>query len=411
MPSFQDMQKIYGNVTLGQRLKENSDLAIQLTFDNDLATRQCYIYDYYHDDQKELRTGYDPSLSKTKTPVKLKFIVKEYKSLSKDDPEAHIMFEPDVWNSQSCIPDYFTKEYEKYDIQFPIGLFVDIPDDRGVYWKWLICYAEPANQNPKFGVIKCNYQFMWIENSGANMVKRKIWGAERTQNSYTSGIWTGDKATVYDEQGKFWISWNSVTRNLRHDMRLIISMLQPDPFCYVITKIKNTAPKGIITVTLKQDLYNPQADYVNLQTGEMFADYYRHSIIPSDENLDSPEDSGYDMNKDNAGNGFSEYTLEIRSTTLDIGMGYKKKMFALVENHDKNIVDIDYEKLNWEIYIDNEDISEDSSVINYVDAPNNELYFTLVKNEEYAGKVLNVICSYTGFEDKLVANKKFNITY
>ena len=84
MPSFEDMQNRYQNIgSHGQQLKVMSDMVMQHTFDNDIATRLCYIYDYYHDDQfDEGLGGYDPSLSREKIPVKLKFIIKEYKSAS-----------------------------------------------------------------------------------------------------------------------------------------------------------------------------------------------------------------------------------------------------------------------------------------------------------------------------------------
>lgn len=187
MLSFDDYKNKYKSVnTIGQYLKEMSDEVVQETFDNDIGTRQCYLYDFYHDDQPDLECGYDPSKSLTKIPVKLKFIVKSYKTMAKDDPEYHIMFEPDVWNSMSCMPQWFVDEYQKFGIQFPIGLFVDVPDDRGVYHKWLIMYKETANQFPKFGVLKCNYKFKWITNDGIYRHKRFMWGVEVTQNSYTS---------------------------------------------------------------------------------------------------------------------------------------------------------------------------------------------------------------------------------
>ena len=188
MFSFNDMSRIYKNTqTIGQELKEMSDEVIQETWDNDIQSKLCYLYDYYHDDQfDEGLSGYNPSKSKLKIPVKAKFIVKEYKSASKDDPEYHVQFEPSVWNSMSFKPQWFIDEYEKYGINFPISLYIDIPDDRGVYHKWLIFYDEIANQFPKFGIIRCNYKFQWIEDDGVNRYKRNMWGTQRTQNSYTS---------------------------------------------------------------------------------------------------------------------------------------------------------------------------------------------------------------------------------
>ena len=191
MLSFEDMQRIHQNVgTHGQQLKVMADMVMQETFDRDLQTRLCYIYDYYHDDQfDEGLSGYDPSLSKTKIPVKLKFIVKEYKSDAKDDPVNHIMFEPNFWNNLDLSTDerfQWFKQYFKLCVRFPLGLYVDLTDDRGIYQKYLICYDEPANQFPKFGVVRCNYMFTWIKDDGVNRYKRRMYGVERTQNSYTS---------------------------------------------------------------------------------------------------------------------------------------------------------------------------------------------------------------------------------
>ena len=336
MPSFEDMQRLYQNVgSHGQQLKAMADEVMQQTFDNDLATRLCYIYDYYHDDQfEEGLSGYDPSLSKTKIPVKLKFIIKEYKSASKDDPEYHIMFEPDVWNSMSCKPDWFVDGYEKYGINFPVGLYCDVADDRGIYHKWIIFYSEVANQFPKFGVMKCNYLFTWIKDDGIHRYKRKMWGVERTQNSYTSGTWQGDKMNVLDEQGKFWLPWNNITSEVKHDMRFFISMLQDEPYVYKSSKIKNTSPKGVITVTIEQDRFDKNKDYINLETGEMYADYYSSTVVPE-------EQTELDENTD-------ILSIEAKTYSVRINGGTKIVYAKIVDSEGNDITNkYDSSKLEW----------------------------------------------------------------
>ena len=292
MPSFEDMQRLTANVgTHGQQLKAMADDVMQQTFDNDIQTRLCYIYDYYHDDQfEEGLSGYNPALSKTKIPVKLKFIIKEYKSDAKDDPVDHIMFEPDFWNNLNLETDQrfqWFKQYSRLGVRFPLSCYVDIEDDRGVYHKWLICYDEPANQFPKFGVVRCNYLFTWIKDDGIHRYKRKMYGVERTQNSYTSGSWDGHIMTVLDEQGKFRLPWTPLSSEIKHDMRFFISMLQEEPYVYIATKIKNTSPKGIITVTVTQDRFDKNKDFVDNDPksdtyGEMYADYYSSTITPEE---------------------------------------------------------------------------------------------------------------------------------
>lgn len=103
------------------------------TFDLDPTTRLCYIYDYFHDDPTtrdlcEFGAGYVPPEGSAKTPVKLKFLIKSYKSLAKDDPDYYIQFMMGDWNkviedpqNQTIVPEYFG-EYKRFGVHYPIGL-------------------------------------------------------------------------------------------------------------------------------------------------------------------------------------------------------------------------------------------------------------------------------------------------
>ena len=395
MPSFEDMQNIYANVgTHGQQIKSMSDMFMQQTFDTDIGTKQCYIYDYYHDDQfNEGLSEYNPALSKTKIPVKLKFIVKTYKTVSKDDPEYHIMFEPDVWNSMSCKPDWFVDGYEKFGVRFPVGLYVDIPDDRGIYQKWLIVYDEVANQFPKFGILKCNYKFQWIEDNGTNRYKRNMWGVEKTQSSYTSGEWTGDKVTVFDEQGKFWLPWNLISSFLHHDMRLFISMIQKTPYVYKVSKIKNTSPKGIISITVVQTEFNQHVDYVNLDTGDMYANYYSSNVEP-EENISVTDNIIADK-------------LLISTDSYNLKIGVNTDLS--IKSYDKSgkEVQVDNDKISWKLLLNNVDVTQNRNIITYFNNNNNRLTINFVQDARFVGKILNIECSY----NDLVAKAQLNITH
>lgn len=320
MLSFDDMKRLSDSSgTIGQQLKVDSDMVMQETFDSDIQSRQCYIYDYYHDDQPELEYGYDPTLSKTKFPVKLKFIIKTYKSMSSDDPEYHIMFEPNAWNNMTCKPDWFDQHYGMF-FEFPTGLYVDIPDDRGIYHKWICTYIEVANQFVKCGVLKCNYRFLWIEDDGTHRYKRRMWGVNGSQSSYTSGVWRDYKMQTYDEQDKFILPWNSISANLEHDTRLVISMLRAKPWTYIVTKVDDTTPKGLINFTVKQDKFEPEHDYVQLDRnasdyGDMFADYYSSTVTPTSK-VESTD--------------FNHYRLEIESPNYLLRLGSAKVLTAKV---------------------------------------------------------------------------------
>ena len=88
------------NNTIGDIFKQNSDMIMLNTWDRDIQSKKCYIYDYYHD---------KPEL---KTPVDAKFIITQYGTLSKDQVEYHIMFKP----NHKCELPYFDN-YKKYHME------------------------------------------------------------------------------------------------------------------------------------------------------------------------------------------------------------------------------------------------------------------------------------------------------
>ena len=60
MPSFETARRIAsvknnGAKTIGQIHKEESDWLMEETWDNDIQSKVCYIYDFFRDDQPELK--------------------------------------------------------------------------------------------------------------------------------------------------------------------------------------------------------------------------------------------------------------------------------------------------------------------------------------------------------------------
>jgi len=391
MLSFEDMQKLCTNVgSHGQQLKAMADDVMQQTWDNDIQSKLCYIYDYYHDDQfDEGLNGYNPALSKSKIPVKLKFIVKAYKSAAKDDPEYHIQFEPDVWNSMSCKPQWFVDGYQKLGVEFPVGLYVDVPDDRGVYQKWFIFYKEEANQFVKCGIMKCNYLFMWIKDDGIHRYKRKMWGVDRSQNSYTSGRWRGDKITILDNQDKFWLPWNPISAEIRHDQRLFLSMIQDEPYAYAISKINNASPKGVIEYTVVQDEFDQNKDYVDndpnsLTYGEMYADYYSSTIVPEEVISDMKVITNI---------------LSIEAKTYSVRInGGSKVVYAKILDNDGNDVTNNYssDDFIWDISFKDNEFAKDNLIV--IDGS-----YSLKDGNQYK-------CKFKFKGDETYLNKRITVT-
>lgn len=282
--------------TVGRRHYEQGNLVMEATWDNDIQSRKCYIYDYFHDDQPTINKGmtYEET---TKTPIDIKFIVSQYQSLVKDRVEYHIIFRPSqplTFGEDDDLFYYQTEFTDRYGAEFPIGMYIDIPDEHGVYRKWLICQRELGNQFMKYMVLPCNYRYHWIEADGNNRIKRKMWGVTRSQNSYNSGLWTDYLFTSTQNQSKAWLPLNYITEKLYYtaqtplgvrNQRIVVSAPTDTPTVWQISKIENS-DLGIQKITLYQDHWNVETDYIDKDDTEdlfaMYADYFLGATTPVD---------------------------------------------------------------------------------------------------------------------------------
>ena len=185
MPSFSNYKKyrtdlFNGEVlTSGQAKKHNSDALMEESWWRDIGAQVAYIYDYYHDSHKDQLNGLEPKDDPLKTPIDIKYIVSTTQTYSKDRINYHLQLRP----SQRCNVDYYDEFFAKrYQSEFPVGLYVDILDNRGVYNKWLI--VGLANfDDPQFStyeILRCDKVFNWIYDNKKYICS----GVQRTQNSY-----------------------------------------------------------------------------------------------------------------------------------------------------------------------------------------------------------------------------------
>ena len=82
MPSLQTARRVAnaknnGAKTIGQIYKEQSDFLMEETFWNDPQSKVCYIYDYFHDNQPELKDHMTYE-NTPKTRIDAKFIITQY---------------------------------------------------------------------------------------------------------------------------------------------------------------------------------------------------------------------------------------------------------------------------------------------------------------------------------------------
>lgn len=396
MPSLEIARRIAsaknnGAKTIGQIYKEESDFLMEQTFENDIATKVCYLYDFAHDDQPELKDHMTYE-NTTKTRVDAKFIVKSYQSVDKDLVDYYIMFRPSqkMEFSEDDELFYYEKDFRKrYKAEFPIGLYCDIPDDRGIYRKWLIVLNEPANQFPKFLILPINYQLMWIEKNGQQRIKRKMWAVLKSQNSYNSGLWTDLRFTSQENQDKVWLPINNITDKIWYtndastNMRVLVSAPTEHPIAWNISKVENAQPFGLQKLTLYQDFFDQHRDYIEKDfdgniTG-LWADYFDSEITPTDPSTPTTPPSSITAR------------ISASTSTIKVGGSYKNLTANLFNDSNEDIT-TEYADatFTWTCNIDDEDWTDKVTWRDGTEFNQKKLRFP--NDTSTIGKILSVKC-------------------
>lgn len=391
-------------MTIGQQYKSQSDMVMEQTWWNDPQSKVCYIYDYFHDDQPD-KKDHMTYENTTKTRIDAKFIIKTYQSVDKEQVDYYIQFRPSqkVEFEEGDDLYYFETDYRnKTNCTFPMGLYLDVPDDRGVYHKWMVVYPEPANQFPKYLILPINYQLMWIERNGHEKIKRKMWGILRGQSSYNSGIYTDYTFTKMENQEKGWLPFNKISEKLWYqtesgnDTRVLLGSLSEHPLAWLLSKVENMQPFGIQRLTFYQDRFNPNTDYVNLETKEMYADYYDSKVEPITPTVPDTSTSAYIVE------------LIASSPTIKIGGSYKQ---LTVNVHDLDHTDLTNNYLlahfEWQAFLDSEEITSD---VIWLSQPSfNQIKVKIPSDPKFRNKILTITCNINNGGEILTTKADFEL--
>lgn len=396
MPSLQTARRVAnaknnGAKTIGQIYKEESDWAMEQTWDNDIQSKICYIYDFYHDDQPRLAEGMTYE-NTTKTRIDAKFIVKSYQSMDKDQVDYYIQFKPTQKThfSEGDELYYFETDYrKKYHNDNFIGLFIDIPNDENIYEKWMILRTEPANQFPKYLILKCNYELMWIENNGTEKIKRRMWSVLKMQSSYNSGLWTDLRFTSQENQDKVWLPLNPITEKIWYtnesskNMRVLVSSFTDNAIAWQISKVENAQPLGVQKLTLYQDFFDQHRDYIEKdENGNiigMWASYFDSEIIPTDPSIPTTPPSSITAR------------ISASTSTIKVGGSYKNLTVNLFNDSNEDIT-TEYADatFTWTCSIDDEDWTD--KVTWRAGTEYNQKKVKFPNDTSTIGKILSVKC-------------------
>ena len=335
MITLSDNKTLLKNGIQGKAHEAQSDMVLDATWGRNGSDKVAYIYDYFHDDQPDLAVGMTYSQYTTKTKIDIRYNLTAKASISKDQNESHIMFRPSVERklSNTWPLDYYPTSFGR-NAEFPIGCYIDIPDNRNVYRKWLICDRTFSESYVYYLILPCNYRYTWVKDD----TTYSMWGVAKVQNSYNSGQWRANITTIVENQDLGWLPNNKLTQTIFYDTRFAISDNIPEPIVWKCSKVSTVHPFGLYKLTFYQDRFNADTD--KFIDGYWYCNYTKQNI--SKEQVDQ-----------------KTYILKIipGSGQYNIRSGpYSKSLIATVIEDGIDVTDKIHD-YSWRCYLGDEDIT------------------------------------------------------
>ena len=169
------------------------------------------------------------------------------------------------------------------------------------------------------------------------------------------------------------------------NQRMVVSALTEKPIVWKISKVVTHSPVGVIKINLSQDSWNDHTDYVNLETGEMYADYYSSSTEPTDPDTPSHTPS----------NTYGKITAS--TSTIKVGGSYKTLTLKLYDADDNEITDnyssYSPDDFKWSCYIKGNETDDLSDKVTWLNGSLfNQKKIKFSDDRSYLGKILVVHC-------------------
>lgn len=404
MPSLQTARRVAnaknnGAKTIGQIYKEQSDWAMEQTWDNDEQSKLCYIYDWKHDDFPNMNIGMTYK-NTTKTPIDAKILVSKYGSIDKDSPTLQCQFKP----SQK---EYFTEadelfymeEYrQKYHLNdIFVGMYLDVPDKKKVYHRHLICMKDVEQNFQKYFILPCDYFLQWIQTKADKRYKRSMWCVLKSQSSYNSGIWVDNVTASQQNQELLFIPTNEISDTIyyvsednNNNQRLIVdipnySIENWTPNTWVVSKVERVNVRGRTKLTLYQKPFNSNTDYIEkdengIITG-LWANYF-DGTAPTDPSTPTTPPSSITAR------------ISASTSTIKVGGSYKNLTVNLFNDSNEDIT-TEYADatFTWTCSIDNEDWTD--KVTWRAGTEYNQKKVKFPNDTSTIGKILSVKCEIT----------------
>ena len=219
-------------------------------------------------------------------------------------------------------------------------------------------------------------------------------------------MWIDRYFNALDDVNKLWLPLNSITEKIYYtnnndtNQRFIVSALIEKPLTWKVSKIENTKPLGIVKVTLDQDSFNSHTDYVNFETGEMYADYYSNIIKADNSISESAEDKTFICRITSASN------------TIKCGGSYKlltASFFDCCDNDVTNSFIGLITKDSWECFIDGKAFNTGGLITLKPQNDKNKIRIKLANDKSFLTKTLTVRCTVNKYGDEISGEISFDI--
>ena len=365
----------FPNRPLGRIHKHESDMIMERTWNTDITAQVAYLYDFFHDNHIHEITGLNPQEDENKIPVDIKFLKNASQTFEKDSVTFHIQFRPHFKYDDTDLVYYDSLYKDVYGSTFPVGMYIDIRDEKGQYNKWMVVNVANyyVNQFPTYEVLPVNHILQYIVNN----IKYEIPVVLRSQSSYNSGVWLDYKIESTEDVQKFICPLNRETEKIFYNQRMIIDAnVLTEPRAWRISKVNRINPNGCLMATLAQDTFDQNKDLID-ETG-MWADYYESQIAPTSYSQDVPVPSAI----------HSEIVFTGTKSEIKIG-GSNKTFTAKYYDGEEEIAS---ENGVWTYAIDGADITADVAdyleITTFVDEF--KIKFKFVGESKYIGSILTV---------------------
>lgn len=192
-------------------------------------------------------------------------------------------------------------------------------------------------------------------------------------------------------------------------MRIILSAPTVHPLTWSCTKIENLKPIGIQDLTLYQNQFNPNRDYIERDSSgriiSMWADYYDYDLVPDTDQDPEIPDTEKPLQK-------PEILAEIDTTsaTVNVCGSYKNLTVKIYDGQKSDITDITENckdaEFVWSCSIGDDDWTDK---VTWYKTSYNQMKLKFPSDRTQLGKQLFVKCEITMGDETIEATALFGL--